>query len=109
MIFVFLFLTYFTLFNRFCMCDMLSLFSHVRLFVTLWIVAHQAPLSTGFFQARILEWVAISFSRESSPPRDRNCISCIAGRSVTTEPLGKPMCSYTFVQTYRMNNTHSEP
>ena len=27
---------------------MLSLFSHVRLFVTLWTVAHQAPLSMGF-------------------------------------------------------------
>ena len=28
-------------------------------------------------QARILEWVAISFSRGSSPPRDRTCVSCI--------------------------------
>ena len=27
---------------------MLSHFSHVRLFVTLWTVAHQAPLSMGF-------------------------------------------------------------
>ena len=27
---------------------LLSCFSHVRLFVTLWIVAHQAPLSRGF-------------------------------------------------------------
>ena len=31
-----------------------------------WAVALQAPLFTGFFQARILEWVAISFSRVSS-------------------------------------------
>ena len=31
----------------------------------------------GIFQARILEWVAISFSRESSPPRDRTCVSCV--------------------------------
>ena len=31
----------------------------------------------GVFQARILEWVAISYSRGSSPPRDWNCISCI--------------------------------
>ena len=28
------------------------------------------------FQARILEWVAISFSRRSSPPRDRTRVSC---------------------------------
>ena len=29
----------------------------------------------GILQARILEWVAISFSRESSQPKDRTCIS----------------------------------
>ena len=38
-------------------------------------------------QARILEWVAISFSRGSSQPRDLTCISCIAGRFFTTEPF----------------------
>ena len=32
------------------------------------------------FQARILEWVAISFSRRSSWPRDRTWVSCTAGR-----------------------------
>ena len=32
------------------------------------------------FQARILEWVAISFSRGSSQPRDRTQVPCIAGR-----------------------------
>ena len=31
-----------------CSMDMLSSFSHVRLFVMLWTVAHQAPLSVGF-------------------------------------------------------------
>ena len=31
----------------------------------------------GIFQVRILEWVAISFSRQSSWPRDWTCISCI--------------------------------
>ena len=31
-------------------------------------------------QARILEWVAISFSRGSSQPRDRTQVSCFAGR-----------------------------
>ena len=34
----------------------------------------------GIFQARILEWVAISFSRGSSWPRDRTQVSHIAGR-----------------------------
>ena len=32
----------------------------------------------GTFQARILEWVAISFFRESSRPRDRTHISCVS-------------------------------
>ena len=32
----------------------------------------------GIFQARILEWVAISFSRWSSRPRDRTHTSCTA-------------------------------
>ena len=38
----------------------------------------------GIFQARILEWVAMSFSRGSSWPRDRIRISNIAGRLFTT-------------------------
>ena len=35
----------------------------------------------GILQARILEWVAIPFSRGSSRPRDQTCISCI-GRQI---------------------------
>ena len=37
----------------------------------------------GILQARILEWVAISFSRGSPWPRDRTQVSCIAGRFFT--------------------------
>ena len=37
----------------------------------------------GILQARILEWVAISFSRGSSWPRDQNQVSHIAGRHFT--------------------------
>ena len=39
-------------------------------------------------QARILEWVAIPFSRGSSRPRDQTRVSCIAGRFFTTELQG---------------------
>ena len=35
----------------------------------------------GVSQARILEWVAISFSRGSSKPRDQTCITC-TGRQI---------------------------
>ena len=37
----------------------------------------------GIFQVRILEWVAISFFRGSSQPKDRTWLSCTAGRSFT--------------------------
>ena len=37
----------------------------------------------GIFQARILEWAAISFSRGSSQSRDRTRVSCIADRCFT--------------------------
>ena len=38
----------------------------------------------GILQARILEWVAFPFSRESSQPRARTPVSCIAGRFFTS-------------------------
>ena len=44
----------------------------------------------GILQARILEWVAISFSRGTSRPRDWTHASCLAGGFFTTEPPGKP-------------------
>ena len=34
----------------------------------------------GIFQARVLQWVAISFSRGSSQPRNQIQVPCIAGR-----------------------------
>ena len=37
----------------------------------------------GTFQARVLEWIAISFSRGFSWPRNRTRVSCIAGRRFT--------------------------
>ena len=38
-----------------------KLLSHIRLFVTLWTIACQAPLSLGILQARTLERVAMPF------------------------------------------------
>ena len=56
--------------------------------VTPWTVAHQAPLSHGILQARILEWVAIPFSRGSSSPRYQT-------DSLLSGPPGKPKCLVT--------------
>ena len=44
----------------------------------------------GIFQARILEWVAISFSRRSSWPRNWTRVSHIVGRCFTIWATGKP-------------------
>ena len=63
--------------------------SHVRIFVTPWTVARQAPAVHGLFQARILEWIAVSDSRASSRPRDRayiSCVSCFGRQILYTEP-----------------------
>ena len=45
----------------------------------------------GICQAKILEWVLISFSRGSSQPRDWTRVSCIVGGFFTAEPPGKPL------------------
>ena len=45
----------------------------------------------GILQARILEWVAISFSRGSSQCKNQTRVSHIASRGfLTSEPPGKP-------------------
>ena len=54
---------------------------------------HCSPLGSwihGILQTRILEWVAMLYSVESSPPRDQTCNSCIAGGFLTAEPPGRP-------------------
>ena len=47
----------------------------------------------GIFQARILKWVAISFSRGSSQPRDQTQVSRTAGRRFTVWATREaPLC-----------------
>ena len=49
----------------------------------------------GIVQARILEWVAMPSSRESSWCGDQTNVPCIAGEFFTTEAPGKPYtCTY---------------
>ena len=51
------------------------------------------------FQARILEWVAISFSRGSSQPRDWTRVSCTAGRFFTDWTTREAMyCVYVHIK-----------
>ena len=50
-------------------CMRAQLLSDVWLFVTPWTVAHQGSSVHGIFQATIVEWVAVSFSRGIFPTR----------------------------------------
>ena len=64
----------------------------------------------GIFQARILDWVAISFSRGSSRPRDWTQVSHIAGRCFTIwairEGLVMHIYIYTHIYIYIHTHTH---
>ena len=70
--------------------NVLCLLSGVQLFATLWTVARQAPLSTGIFQAKMLEWVTMPLSRGSSQPRARTQFPTLQADSLPSEPPGKP-------------------
>ena len=67
----------------------LSCFSHVRLFATPRAVSSSPGSSVhGIPQARILDWVAIPFSRGSSQPRDWTLISlCLLHWQAGSLPL----------------------
>ena len=70
--------------------DVVYSLSHVWLFFD---PIDCSPLGSsvpGISQARILEWVAMSFSRGTSQPRDWTHVSCVEGGFFTSEPPGKP-------------------
>ena len=48
------------------------------------------------FQARILEWVAFSFSRGSSQPRDQTGSPALQADALPSEPPGKTFCCWSF-------------
>ena len=58
------------------------------------------------FQARIPEWVAISFSRGSSPSRNRSLVSCTAGRFftiwATSVQVAKSLSCMTFMSPWKL-------
>ena len=72
-----------------------SRWSHFRLFCDPMDCGRLGYFVHGIFQARILEWVAISSSKGSCQPRDQTSISYIAGRFLTAEPPGKPNMQLT--------------
>ena len=69
---------------------------------SLWPMDCRQPSSSihGISQARILEWVAISFSRGSSWPRDRTQVSCITGRLFTVWATRESLLIYIYLFIY---------
>ena len=72
---------------------MLSCFSLVRLFATPWTVARQAPLCMEL--SRQEYWSGLPYSPPGDIPNPgieptSACVSCVADRSLPTEPPGKP-------------------
>ena len=76
------------------MCYMLSRFIHVRLFVTPWSIACQAPLSLGF--SRQEYWSGLPFFSPGDLPdpgvKSRSPVE--QARSLQCEPPGKPTSIY---------------
>ena len=52
-----------------------ALLSRIQLFATPWAIAHQAPLSMGILQAKILDWVAMPTSSGFFQTRDQTQVS----------------------------------
>ena len=72
---------------RVCVCVLIT-----QSCLTLWHPMDCSPPDSsvhGILQARILEWVAIPFSRRSSWPRNRTQVSCITGGFFTLWAIGE--------------------
>ena len=93
-----------------CVCKHMCMFSHfscVWLFVTLWTVAHQVPVSMGFSRQECWSGLPCPSPEDLTPPRDQahvSCFSCIVVGFFTTEPPGKPICVYMYTHTH----THTQ-
>ena len=70
-------------------CEVVKLLSHVRLFATPWMVAYQAPLSTGF--SRQEYWSGLPFPSPGNLARPgiRPTSPAQVGGFFTTDPPGK--------------------
>ena len=72
----------------------------------------------GILQARILEWVDISYSRGSSRSRNQTPISCVAGRFFTNWAMREALCTilvmldfnlWEFLPSLQHTHTGEEP
>ena len=80
--------------KSYCVCYVLSRFSHVQLFVTLWPVAHQALLSMGF--SRQEYWNGLPCPPPGDLPNQglNLCLLCLLHFQVVSLPLTWPGKNY---------------
>ena len=64
-------------------------------FATVWTVAHQVPLSTGFSKQEYWSGLPFPPPEDLPNPRTKTISPALAGRFFTTEPPGKPVWVYT--------------
>ena len=84
----------------------LSHFSHVWLCVTLWTVAHQAPLSMEFSMQEYWSELPHPAPRDLCNPGIEPASPALQADSFTTEPLGKPGTNYT---SWKLSYTRNAP
>ena len=73
--------------------------------VTLWTVAHQSPLSMGFFSQEYWSGLPFSSSRGSPSARDSNPVSpALQADSLPIEPSGKPFLKLVIIKGERETN-----
>ena len=77
---------------------LVKLLSHVRLSATPMACTLSDFSVHGIFQARVLEWVAISFSRRSSRPREWTQVSRVVGRCFTVWATREVQISRGFLE-----------
>ena len=87
------------------MCAVLS-HSVVSDSATPWTVAHQDSLSLGILQAKILEWVAIPFSRDLPSPGNEPRSPALKADSLPSESPGKPRFSLVIYFIYSINSVY---
>ena len=79
------------------MC-VLSHFGLVQLFMTLWTIACQVPLSMGFSRQEYCSGLAYTPPGESSQPRELLSLLHWQAGSLPLVPPGKPISGHEFVQ-----------
>ena len=88
---------------------MLGIFSRVQFFVTLWTVAHQAPLSRGFPRQEYWSELPLPSPGYLPDPGIEPQSPVFAGRFFTAEPPGKPINSVEWLLTRVTHQNPREP